>query len=134
MDPFAPFLLTPEQGQRLLTALQTYRRYALTQLAPSTERNARQRVLQAFQGKLLAESEQARASAMSSLMVTDEERAALNTMIDELLTLTAQGAATNQRRLMLDDLSALKAIFEKCARSEMERHRRGAPLQQMKKY
>ncbi len=133
MDPFAPLLLTPEQGQRLLTALQTYRRYALTQLAPSTERNARQRVLQAFQGKLLAESERGRPGAMSSLMVTGEERDALNAMVDELLALAAQGTATNQRRLMLDDLSALKAIFEKHTRSEMERHRRGTPLQQMKK-
>lgn len=108
-----PLALTHERATRLLTYIQTYRRYALTQIAPSTERNTNQRQLQALQGKLIQEMD--KPSAIHSFALTGEEVKALHTMVSDLLQLTAREAASDQRSATLIDLTALKSLVEQLA-------------------
>ena len=111
-----PFGLTQERASRLLAYIQTHRRQALTRSAPSTERNATQRLLQALQGKLIHELDASRhqhASALVSLPLSNEEVKALKTMVTDLLLFTAREPATEQRAATLVDLSGLKGMVEK---------------------
>ena len=105
-----PLVLTQEQATSLLTHIQAYRRYALTQLAPSTERNTNQRQLQALQGKLIDEKGQ---QSAVYLFFTREEVSALKQMVADLLVLTAREPATDQRDATLHDLVTLKTMVEK---------------------
>lgn len=105
-----PFALTKEQASRLLAYIQTYRRHVLTQLAPSTDRNAIQRYLQALQGKLIQEMDQR--GAITQLALTHEEKGALQSMVADFLQVTKQEPATEQRDATLQDLSALKTALE----------------------
>lgn len=114
-----PLMLTQEQAARLLAYLQTYRRYALTQLAPSTERNATQRLLQTVQGRLIQERE--RPGMVSALWLVSEELTALRTMATDLLMVTRQEAGSERRNATLDDLVALKLTLERLALSSPRR-------------
>lgn len=124
----SPLHLSREQSARLLGYVQTYRRYALTQLAPSTERNTTQRLLQALQGKLIREMDQP--SATCSLAVNAEEVKALQTMIRDLLHLTTREAGSDQRNAMLLDLAGLKSLVEKRSTSGQGRRYTQTLLQQ----
>src|SRR5581483_3355384 len=107
--------LTPEQITRLLTYLQTSRRHILTQVPPSTERNAHQRLLQALQGRLLLERERGQHAAVVDVALSREEVMALQTMVAALLSATLQESPSQQRSATLVDLTALKAALEKLA-------------------
>ena len=96
---------------RLLDYLQAYRRYTLTQLSPSAGRNAHQRVLQAFQGRLIQESEQERQRRVS-FTLTSEEIAALKAMVTVLRFLKTKEPASSQRDAILVDLTHLKGVLE----------------------
>jgi hypothetical protein len=108
-----PLSLTQERATRLLAYVQMYRRLALTQIAPSTERNAIQRQLQALQGKLMHREEREQQETIYHLSVTSEDIAALKTMVADLLVLTTREPATVQRDITLVDLASLKGTLEK---------------------
>jgi hypothetical protein len=107
--------ITSEQITRLLTYLQTSRRQVLTQVPPSTERNAHQRLLQALQARVLLEREREPHAAVVHLVLSREEVTALQTMVAALLSATLQEPSSPQRNATLVDLSALKAALEKLA-------------------
>src|SRR5262249_16296842 len=88
---------------------QSYRRYALTALTPSTERNTNQRLLQALQGKLITEMDQRKLPL--SFFLTSEEIKSLKTMAADLLTLTTREASSEKRTLTLLDLAELKSVL-----------------------
>ncbi|HEU5380742.1 MAG TPA: hypothetical protein VFV38_35410 [Ktedonobacteraceae bacterium] len=108
-SPAATLPLTQEQATRLNGYLQAYRRYTLTQVTPSSERNSRQRVLQMLQARLIGEMD--RQGALFDLAVTVEEMRSLKTMIADLLTFSTREPTSPQRNATLTDLAALKATL-----------------------
>jgi hypothetical protein len=106
--------LDQQQVGRLLSYLQAYRRYALTHLVPSAERNSTQRVLQALQGRLIQEREQQPQQTLALALTTDE-RTALKTMVTSLCLLQAQEAPSASRDASLVDLTELKGVLERLA-------------------
>lgn len=114
MITIAPLVLTRERVTCLLSYIQEYRRLVLTRSAPSQERNARQRLLQALQGRLLHDLGQAESpGARYHLALSSEEQAALHTMVSDLRALKVQESASSQRDRVLVDLTALKQVIEK---------------------
>lgn len=114
MITIAPLVLTRERVTRLLSYIQEYRRLVLTRVAPSQERNARQRLLQALQGKLLHDLEQAESpGARYHLALSGDEQAALHAMVSDLRARAVQEPASSQRDRVLVDLTALKQVIEK---------------------
>ena len=115
MMSFPPLALAPEQTERLLAYLQRARRHVLTQVTPSTERNAQQRLLQTLQGRLIQECEQGQRGAVVYLSLSSEEGKVLHTMVADLLAATLREPESQQRSATLLDLSALKAALERLA-------------------
>lgn len=104
--------LDKEQTKRLLGYIQEYRRYTLTQLPPSVERNIHQRLLQALQGRLIQESEQEHHTTLS-LELTNEEKMILKAMVTDLRLLKIQEPASHDRDAIIVDLTNLKGALEK---------------------
>ena len=115
MMSLPPLALAPEQAARLLTYLQTYRRHVLTQMAPSTERNAQQRLLQALQGRLIQVREQGQRGAVVYLSLSSEEVKILHIMMTDLLASTLREPESTQRSATVVDLTALKTALESLA-------------------
>jgi hypothetical protein len=107
--------LDQQQAARLLIYIQIYRRYTLTQVSPSAERNTAQRVLQALQGRLIQEREQQPQQPLA-LALTTEERTTLTTMVTNLCRLKAQESPSPRRDATIVDLTELKSVLEKLAR------------------
>lgn len=114
MNTAPPLILTQEQAARLLAYIQMQRRHALTQLAPSAERNTNQRFLQMIQGKLIHEMDQP--APICYLFLSSDEMLALKTMVADLLLLFAGYEPGEQRNGTLLDLAELKAMVEKMCR------------------
>lgn len=106
MSSASPLLLTRDQARRLQTYIQTYRQYAFTSLAPSTERNHTLRILQAMQGGLVSLMDQQ--TQMLQLVLTKEEMATLKAVTAELLALYARQPGSADRIATLGDLAALR--------------------------
>jgi hypothetical protein len=113
MSMAPPLSLTQEQARRLLAYIQAYRRALLTQLAPSTERNANQRLLQALQGKLMQEMDRLEQERSLSFDLTHEEQRIVKQLAADLLLLRAREQASPERDAALVDLAQLKATVER---------------------
>ena len=106
MSAAPPFPLTLEQAARLQEYVQTYRRYALTALMPSTVRNNTIRILQMVQGKIIEVVDTK--VAVSQIVFTREEISTLRTVIGELLLIYVQLPESSGRNTALTDLAMLK--------------------------
>lgn len=119
-----PLVLTQEHATRLISYLQRYRRYLLTQVAPSAERNTIQRVLQTLQGKLIhtMDTQVRQQGVQFHFALNSEEVKVLKAMVADLLTLTVREAPSEQRDATLVDLTSLKTAVEKIAISGQRNH------------
>ena len=112
MSAAPPFMLTPDQAQRLQAYIQTYRQHALTALLPSATRNTTLRVLQTLQGKLIVALEQQSVTRLS-LLLTREEITTLQAVVTELVTLYAGQPESAARLAILSDLAGLKGCLKR---------------------
>jgi hypothetical protein len=103
--------ITREYARRLIAIIQTYRRFSWEHIAPSAERNAVIRSLQAVQGKLMENSNQQ--SDPIILPVTVDERIAIQTMALDLRRWYASQPATQEQKAIIADLSWLAAYIER---------------------
>lgn len=102
--------ITREYARHLIVIIQTYRRFAWEHIAPSAERNAVIRSLQAIQGKLMASDQQ---SDPIILSVTVDDRTAIQTMAVDLRRWFSLQPATQEQKVMIADLSWLTAYIER---------------------
>jgi hypothetical protein len=108
--PLPPsFDVTQEQGTRLVSYIQAYRRYAWEYQAPSVPRNEMIRAVQSVQGKLMSGMDQPYASF--ALQLTGEELAAIHRMVQELLIIHGMQPANQDRNGILADLATLRAYL-----------------------
>lgn len=106
MSTAPPFPLTHERAARLQLYIQIYRRYTLSSLLPSAERNAILRLSQAILGKLVAVLDQK--ATVVQLALTREEMDALKAIVNGLLLLYTKQQESPERLATLSDLAALK--------------------------
>jgi hypothetical protein len=101
-----PFFLNHAQAARLQAYMKIYRQHAFDTRLPTTERNNLLRLTQSVQGKLI--QLQSLRDESLPLVLTQEEKTALKTVITELLNLYAQQPSSKERIKTLGDLAALK--------------------------
>ncbi|HEU5383622.1 MAG TPA: hypothetical protein VFV38_50120 [Ktedonobacteraceae bacterium] len=106
-----PFSMNHEQAQRLVSYIQTYRRYAWEYQAPSRERNELIRLLQTVQGKLMSSMDQRNEYIWLPLAVA--ETAALQTMVNDLFALYGMEPASDDRNRTIADLILLKNYLKR---------------------
>ncbi|HEU5383708.1 MAG TPA: hypothetical protein VFV38_50550 [Ktedonobacteraceae bacterium] len=105
MSTAPPLQISREQAGRLLKYMQEYRRYALTSISPTQERNTTLRLVQAVQGKLLALVDQTLPQVHLSL--TKEEVHALKAMTKGLLLLYGEKPDSSERTRTITDVGRL---------------------------
>lgn len=109
--PAPPFLLSREQAERLLRYMQDYRRSALTSMPPTPERNTTLRLVQALQGKLLAQLDHEQAQIQ--LVLGTEEVKALITMTNSLLVFYGEKPEAVDRTKTITELGTLYAYLRR---------------------
>lgn len=115
MSEVPPFVLTPEQAQRLLTYMREYRVLALASLPPTSERNTTLRLVQALQGKLQTQCTH-ESTPQVPLPVNQDDIAALKQMAASLLRLYGNTAASAERTKIVTDLGCLYAYLKQVYR------------------
>lgn len=105
MSTAPPLLLSREQAERLRTYMQEYRRSALTNMPPTQERNTTLRLIQALQGKLLAQMDQKLPQV--DLILAKEDVAALKAMTKSLLQLYGKKPDSFDRTMTVTDVGKL---------------------------
>lgn len=105
MSTAPPLQISREQAERLLQYMQEYRRYALTSIPPTQERNTTLRLIQALQGRLLALVDQT--SLLVHLFLTKEEAIALKAMAKESLLLYGKKPDSLERTRTITDVGGL---------------------------
>lgn len=125
----------------MLAYLQEYRGMLLTRLAPSPERNFRQRLLQGLQGRLLQADRLAAQEKILqfgrevtpgsvSLPLSAEEIAALKMLAVDLAALqTRQGESETSSRIR-SDLAVLQGALEQLAPATFARYAPGERVQE----
>ncbi|GHO60383.1 hypothetical protein KSB_88580 [Ktedonobacter robiniae] len=106
-----PFLLGREQAERLLRYMQDFRRSVLTSMPPTHERNTMLRLVQALQGRLLAQIDLGQAQIR--LVLDTEEVSALIAMTKSLLVLSEEKPDTVDRAKTITDLGTLYAYLKR---------------------
>jgi hypothetical protein len=107
MSTAPPLLLNREQAERLLIYMQQYRRSALTSMSPTQERNTTLRLIQALQGKLLAQIDQKLPQV--DLILAEEDVAALKAMTKSLLLLYGKKTDSPDQAITVADVGKLYA-------------------------
>jgi hypothetical protein len=110
MSTAPPLQISREQAERLLQYMQEYRRYALTTIQPTQERNTTLRLIQALQGRLLALVDQA--SLQVHLSLTKEEANALKAMTKGLLLLYGEKSDSSERTRAITDVGRLHTYLK----------------------
>ncbi|EFH82569.1 hypothetical protein [Ktedonobacter racemifer] len=106
-----PFQLGREQAERLLQYMQDYRRSALASMPPTHERNTTLRLVQALQGRLLAQLDHEQAQIQ--LALDTEEVTALIAMTNSLLVLYGEKLDAVDRAKKITDLGTLYAYLRR---------------------
>lgn len=114
--------ITRTQAQKLVVYIQSYRRLAWENSAPSAKRNATIRSLQAVQGKLLSAKDQQNTTITILLLITSDELLAMNILVSDLLKLSASNPVASERNTALADLTGLKTSLERSHPHPQQEH------------
>ena len=114
MSTAPPWQLSREQAERLLRYMQEYRRYTLTSMPPTQERNTILRLIQALQGRLLALID--RNVQQIDLPLVKEDAVALKAMARGLLSLYEEKPDSLERAITITDVRKLHTYLKQIYR------------------
>lgn len=106
-EPAHTLMLNEGQVGQLANACAAYRSYALMYLEPAEERNRIIKIAQAVQGRLL----DMQSRRVRWLVVTEDERQALQVMLDVLMKIASGEPPSEQRNRRYAETAALRVML-----------------------